>query len=211
MIQNKHSDTPENPTCLKPLLADSAVVFKKCTCCNLQYPKTTDYFLIKSKSNDYKWKVNEIYRSICKKCHYEKCAENQIIKRCKELNIKRSDWIKWKRINLMKNPIFKLKDESLKDLKRPLRARILKKIREENYIFTSIENYYNECAENRSKAQRKYEYEEKIIDYKIISEKMPDYYVANRLKKSIKEIPKEVIETKRLVIQLKRELKKQKL
>jgi len=181
---------------------------KKCTDCGKEYPKTLEYFLLKPIRKNYKWKVNEIYRSNCKTCWYEKTKEKRILKRCNEVGIKRNEWDKWKRDELLKKPIFQLKDERLKGLNRPLRARILRKIREENYIFTTIENYYKECSENISKAHRKYKYNtDSKLNNIVIKETLPDYYVANRLGKSLKEIPKEIIETKRLLITLKRELK----
>lgn len=184
------------------------IQLKKCTACNLELPKTLEYFLIKRKSKNYLSNVNEIYRSNCKKCWYKKTSEHRILKRCNELGIKRSDWDVWKRQDMLKKPIFQFKDERLKELARPLRARILKKIREENYVFTTIENYYKECTENRSQSQRVYNYNIKgKISKDLIKEILPDYYVAASMHKSIKEIPKEIIQTKRLLMQLKKELK----
>jgi hypothetical protein len=181
---------------------------KICTCCKLELPKTEGYFLLKSKRKNYKWKVNEIYRSNCKKCWYQKTSEQRILKRCNELGIERSEWDVWKREDMLKKPIFQMKDERLKDFERPLRRRILKKIREENYVFTTIENYYKECSENISKAHRKYNYNiAGKLNSDIISNEMPDYYIANRLKIPISELPKEIIETKRLLLKIKRELK----
>jgi hypothetical protein len=181
---------------------------KTCTSCKLDLPKTKDYFLLKSKRKNYKWEIKEIYRSNCKKCWYEKTAEQRILKRCKELNINREDWDIFKKENILKNPIFKLKDERLKGLNRPLRARILRKIREDNYIFTTIENYYEECSENKSNCQRIYNYNTKSkLTKEIIKETLPDYYVSATMGKSVKQVPKEFIDTKRLIIKLKRELK----
>ena len=37
---------------------------------------------------------------------------------------------------------------------------------------------------------------------------MPDYYIANRIGKPLKEINSHIIETKRLIIKIKRELNK---
>jgi len=182
--------------------------FKKCTCCNLEFPKTKDYFLLKPKRKNYKWKVYEIYRSQCKKCTYKNTNEKRILKKCNELLIKRDEWDDWKRKDKLKKPIFQFKDDRLKDFNRPLRARILRKIREENYIFTTVENYYKECLENKSNAQRKYSYSTVgKLSSDIIANEMPDYYIANRLKMPTSEIPKEIIETKRLLLKLKRTLK----
>lgn len=181
---------------------------KTCTNCKIEFPKTLEYFLLKPKRKDCKWKINEIYRSNCKKCWYQKTSEQRILKRCNELKIERHHWDNWKIQNMLKNPIFQFKDERLKEFKRPLRARILKKIQKENYVFTTIENYYKECTENKSQAQRIYDYNHKgKISKELIKEVLPDYYIAARMGKHIKEVPKEIIETKRLILQLKRELK----
>jgi len=181
---------------------------KTCTCCKKEYPKTEEYFLLKPIRKNYKWIVHEIFRSNCKKCTYKKSNENRIKKRCIELGIEIKDWDNFKKESLLNNPILQLKNEKLKGLKRSLRARILRKEREENYVFTTLEDYYKKCSENISKAQRKYKYNTNSkINNNIIRESLPDYYIANRLGKSLKDLPKEIIETKRLLITLKRELK----
>jgi hypothetical protein len=181
---------------------------KTCTKCKKELPKTLEYFLLKSKRKNCNWNIIEIYRSNCKKCWYQKTAEQRVLKRCNKLGIERIKWNEWKVQNMLKNPIFQFKDERLKEFKRPLRARILKKIQEDNYIFTTIENYYKECTENRSNSKRKYNYNiSGKITAEIIKEKLPDYYVVASMGKLIKEVPKEIIETKRLLMQLKRELK----
>jgi hypothetical protein len=155
---------------------------KKCTCCNLEFPKTEDYFLLKPKRKNYRWKVNEIYRSNCKKCWYQKTSEQRILKRCNELGIKRSEWGVWKREDMLKKPIFQMKDERLKDFERPLRSRILKKIREENYVFTTIENYYKDCSKNISKAQRKYSYSTtEKLNSNIITNEMLDHDIVKSI------------------------------
>ena len=194
----------ETPIVGMQCCTQAVIPVKKCGTCGVEYPKTDEYFFRKSKPK--KYKLKEIYREICKECHKKKTTESRIIKRCKELGIERKDWEEWKRKDLLSREIFQLKDERLKGLDRPIRARILRKIREDNYKFTTIENYYKECTINRSKVQRKYNYKCDTVTQEIIRNALPDYYVANRLKKRVKDLPKEVIETARLIIKLKREL-----
>jgi hypothetical protein len=177
---------------------------KICTKCKIEFPKTTKYFLLKSKRKNSKSKMINLFRESCKKCTYKQTSERRISKKCIELGINISDWESYKRNELLKRPIFKLKDENLKGIKRSIRARILRKSRNENFNFTTIQDYYNQCTINRSKSQRKYLYEEEVLNSQIISKSLPDYYIANRLKKKVSEIPKEMIETKRLIIKLKR-------
>ena len=88
---------------------------------------------------------------------------------------------------------------------------IMKKIKN-GYIFTNYEQYRIDCRKNVSQAIRKYDYGD--VDF-VPKEKrnktgfvnLTDGYIAFTLKAKVNEVPKEVIETKRLIIQLKRELK----
>ena len=177
---------------------------KKCTKCSKEFPENIKYFL---EIWNYK-KTKKVFRANCKKCFYKEVSENRVIKRCKEEGIERSEWEPFKRKQLMSNPIFKFKDERLKNIPRPTRARILRKIREEKYFFTTYENYKKDCSKNMSLAQRKYKYDGvDVLNTIIIRETMPDYYIASQMKMKLKDIPKEIIETKRLLLKLKRELK----
>ena len=176
---------------------------KQCTKCKKEFPATKKHFYHRLNYS----KTKKVCISQCKKCSNKQNFEIRVLKRCKEEGIERYEWGDFVRKQLMNRDIFKLKDERLKDIPRPMRCRILRKIREENYVFTTIKNYNKECSKNRSSSQRKYNYEADVLNDKIISKKMPDYYIANRLKMNLKDVPKEIIETKRILITLKRELK----
>lgn len=71
----------------------------------------------------------------------------------------------------------------------------------------NISKYKENWKKQYSKTRMKYD----LINFKTISEyhskELTDYYIAQRFRINIKEIPKEIIETKRLILQLKRELK----
>ena len=177
---------------------------RRCTKCNTNKDANTKNFHLKWNYS----KTEKVFRAKCKICFNKENIENRILKRCKEENIKRSEWKSFNREKLISRDIFKLKDERLKNIPRPTRARILRKIREDDYVFISYKQYKIDCSKNISLSQRKYKYDsEGVLNDKIISKEMPDYYIANRLKINLKEIPKEIIETKRLLIKLKRELK----
>ena len=170
---------------------------KTCTKCNRNLKETKNNF----------YKKKDRFRAKCKKCTNEQNNENRILKRCREEGIDRSEWDKFKRDRLMSRDMFKLKDERLKGIPRPVRARILRKMREENYVFTTIEDYKKHCSKVCSMSARKYKYNVDVVTDKVIMETMPDYYVANRLGMRLKDIPKEILETKRILLRLKREIK----
>lgn len=171
--------------------------FKICTKCKVKYPKSKKYFFKKSQNRNG-------LRAICKKCHKEDAVERKIQNRCKEEGILRSEWEEFKRKKLLERDIFQFKDERLKYYPRPLRARILRKIRN-GYNFTTLEQYYKD--DQRGKKNRKYNYKNNgKITRSDILENLPDYYVAGLLRKKVGDIPKEIIETKRLIVKIRREI-----
>jgi hypothetical protein len=171
---------------------------KTCSTCKQEFPETTEYFFLNSN--------HKSLRSNCKKCHGQIKVKKDREKKCKELGINIKDYETYKRNELLSRPIFQLKNEKLKGIPRSYRARILKKEREEGYVFTTFEQYKLDVLKIRSETQRKYNYKDCVkLSYEIIKDKLPDYYIANRFRKKLSELPKEMIETKRLIIQLKRE------
>ena len=119
---------------------------KCCTSCEEEKPETNIFWFKKAKNK-------EGFRSTCKTCVNNQNTENRILKRCKELGIDRCDWEVFIRKELMNRDIFKLKDDRLKDVPRPTRARILRKIREENYVFTTIEDYKKNALKTEVKVK----------------------------------------------------------
>jgi len=65
---------------------------KKCSCCQLFFPKTHEYFYTKSE------KYKNSFRLNCKKCSNKLTKERKIRKRCKELNCSIDDYAPaWKK------------------------------------------------------------------------------------------------------------------
>lgn len=187
----------------------SAFVLKKCTCCDLEFPKTEDYFFKKviKQQNKNGAAIYHSFRSICKSCNNKKSEANRIKKRCKEMNCDVSDYREnWKKqysetrtidieakktlTNGSYNHFIKNKKNTLKD-----------------YLF-SVENKIG-YKEMGIKKQKPIEHHKKYKKeyYKKDRTKLKDAYIANNiLGFKINEVPKEIIETKRLIIQLKKEL-----
>jgi hypothetical protein len=71
----------------------------------------------------------------------------------------------------------------------------------------NISKYRENWKKQYSKTRIKYDLINFKTKSKYHSKELTDYYIANRFRLKMKEIPKEMIQTKRLIIQLKRELK----
>lgn len=138
------------------IVMPSAFVLKKCTCCNLEFPKTEDYFFAKviKQQNKSGLAIYHSFRAICKSCNNKKGEANRIKKRCKEMNCDVSDY---------------------------------------------RENWKKQYSETRTK------YKTETTKSKYHSKNLTDTYI-KQLYRSVK-VPKEMIETKRLLIELKRTLK----
>lgn len=134
--------------------------FKKCKSCNLEFPKTKDYFFITSKKQQNKsgLAIYKVYKSVCKKCHGKQGNEIRIKNRCLEMNCNVSEY---------------------------------------------RDNWKKQYSKTRTKIFT--EKNQTVMKYHV--ENLTDTYIANRLKLSIKELPKEIIETKRLLLTIKREIK----
>ena len=210
MIQKQHSDTTETPTCLKPLLGDGAFL-KKCTCCNLEFPKTEQYFFarITKQQNKSGLAIYRSFRAVCKSCNNKKSEANRVKKRCKEMNCEVSDYKEnWKKQYSKTRTTTFIKEIS--HLPKGVQS-VIRKKKKDGYLFTNYEQYRIDCKKNISKVKRKYEYGN--LDF--VPKKtqtgikhLTDAYIALTLKAKVKYVPKEMIEFKRLTIQLKRELEK---
>jgi len=185
----------------------SAFVLKKCTCCNLEFPKTEDYFFAKviKQQNKNGLAIYHSFRAICKSCNNKKGEENRIKKRCKEMNCDVSNYREnWKKQYSETRTFVK----EISHLPKGVQSVIRKKIKE-GYVFTNYEQYRIDCRKNVSQVKRKYEYGNIDFVPKGIQtgiKYLTDGYIALTLKAKVKEVPKEMIEFKRLTIQLKREL-----
>ena len=201
------SNNTETPNLLKPLLGDCAFVLKKCTCCNLEFLKTNDYFFEKVIRQQIKsgLAIYHSFRAVCKSCHAKKGEANRIKKRCKEMNCDVSDYrVNWKKQYSETRTFVKEISHLPKGCQNVLRKKI-----KYGYVFTNYEQYRIDCRKNVSLSARKYDYGD--LDFvpkgtQTGIKYLTDGYIAMTLKAKVKEVPKEMIYFKRLTIQIKREL-----
>ena len=195
---------------------------KTCVNCKKEYPQNENYFFIKNvkqKLASGKIAVYKGFRSNCKKCQAIKSEEKRIEKRCKELDCNVSDYRKnWKKqytktrtIDAEAKDILSegqynhylnlLKDSSVKDLKSYLKHVEKSKQKRNKRIAHEVlskKKYFTK--EDKRIASRMYAKNEML--------RLTDAYVANVvMKKKISDLSPEIIQIKRLTIQLKRELK----
>lgn len=185
---------------------------KKCSECKKELPKTKEYFFTKRYKNQLKNKVVEYvcFRSTCKKCHSILSAEKQRLKRCKELGCTIENY---KEVYLKNIAEKHIKYPELKDIPKEKRGQILKFIRNglEYKSFDDYENYLKSVFDLRSIEKRKYDYGNvKRVTCDLANKKSMELLTDSRLALSmgfkVKDIPKEILEVKRNIILLKREI-----
>jgi hypothetical protein len=168
---------------------------KTCIDCKIEYPKTLEYFHKNGKG----------LISYCKKCN---------IKRIKEYRIKNPNHAKKTSFNYYQNNkeiiINKIKEYRInnKEKLNVKKKETSKKYRKNNR--ETIKEKAKKYRENNKEKAKEYREnnKEKFKQYhKNMCENLTDYYIKVRLKKTKEDIPNEIIETKRLTLQLKRELK----
>ena len=186
---------------------------KKCCACRKEFPKTTEYFFtrkIKQFNAKGELKIYDSFRSDCNKCRANKADIRRVKKRCKEMGCDVSEYReKWKEQyskTRIKNP--DLRNEGLNYQV----ANNISEWQKEGYVFTTYEQYRLDIRKKYSKSKRKYDYgdvdfipKDKANRRGIIN--ITDAYIALMLGYPVSEVPKDIIETKRLIIKLKRELK----
>lgn len=81
-MRNENMNLKQNSQSCKTRVMPSAFIFKQCTCCKLEFPKTTDYFFAKiiKQQNKKGLAVYHSFRSICKSCNNKKTEANRIKK-----------------------------------------------------------------------------------------------------------------------------------
>ena len=184
--------------------------FKICGNCKNEFPKTEDYFfkrIIKQKNINGSIVEYKSFRSMCKKCHANKTLEYTHKKRCDDLKCNIEDYNeKWKH----QYSETRTKFPDIKDIPYGKRGSVLEKLRT-GYKYSTYEQYKIDCRASVSKVKRKYDYGD--VDFVSIQERnrssiknLTDSYIALLLKKKVRDLPKEIIETKRLIIKLEREL-----
>lgn len=193
-----------------PCCTQAVIPVKKCGTCGVELPKTEEYFfkkIIKQKLAKGNVVTYNSFKSDCKKCHAKKGEQRRIKKRCKEMGCSVNDYeIYWKKQYTQT----RTKYPEISDYPKSVRGTIQKRIRN-GYKFTTYEKYKRDCRINVSKARRKHDYgdvdfapKEKLSRSGIIN--LTDGYIAATLKSKVGDLPKEIIEVKRLIIKLKREL-----
>jgi Holliday junction resolvase-like predicted endonuclease len=195
---------------------------KICCSCKKEYPKNKEYFFVKTSKEilaSGKIAIYKGFRSNCKKCHGIKGNQRRIKKRCKELDCNVSDYREnWKKqysetrtidliskkeltqgqynhfMKLIRNGFNINYKEYLVRVKLSKKEKINRLIK----IVLSKQKYFTK--EDKKLALRMYANNEK--------ERLTDAYVANMtMKCKISELTPEIIETKRNILKLKRELK----
>lgn len=196
--------------------------YKTCGTCKVEYPKNTQYFFarkIKQYNSKGELKIYDSFRSDCKKCAAKKGEKRRVIKRCKEMNCDISKYREnWKKQYSKTRTIDLYAKKHLTEGSYNHFKRLLKKDSSLNY-----ENYLKIIED--SKKQR----DKRIKDYVLSKQKyftkedkrlalrmyaknekdrLTDSYVANLVMRcKISDLTPEIIETKRIIIKLKRELK----
>ena len=179
---------------------------KVCGTCKIEFPKTEEYFFkrVIKQQNKSGFSVYYSFKSNCIKCHGKKGMALKIKKRCQEMNCEVSEYREnWKKQYSKTRTKY---IEEISHLPVGTRNTIMKKIHG-GYKFTNYEKYRLDWRKELSKSKRKYDYGN--LDFipkgtQAGIKNITDAYIALCLKKSVKEIPKEMIETKRLIIKLKR-------
>ena len=163
---------------------------KICVACNLEFPATTEFWHI-LKQGKYG------LRGKCKKCACEEERERRKSPERKEKH--RINMAKWK-----KNNPEKVLESSRKTYK--INAEKRKQEAKERYWRRKSEqekqHYY--LRSTKSREENRAHLRELYRSYRI---ELRNSYVACTMRMSVKDVTPEIIETKRLIIQLKRELK----
>lgn len=187
-------------------------IFKVCTSCKVEFKNNEENFFKKREKRKLasgEEKISFKLTATCKRCHGKDSAARHRKKMCKEMNCSIDDykenWTSRKNEARMNHP-------ELKHLSSSIRQRIGKMI-DNGYVFTTYEQYKKEYRIKMGKSKRKYDYGD--VDF--LTEEMhnksgivnlTDAYVAMTMHQKVSEVPKELIETKRVILKLKREFKK---
>lgn len=186
---------------------------KTCCTCEKEFPKTTDYFFKKTIKQKNKSGVATYYsfRSDCKTCHGKKGSKRRIKNRCLELECDVSKYREhWKKQYSETRTI----DTEAKNKLTKGQYNVYKKMLKDGVVNT-LEDYKSKVYKNKHSKPwlRKNHYSGKVFlseeerqrknnENKI--KNISDAYIVNYLGFKIADVPKEIIEQKRLIIKLKR-------
>ncbi len=194
---------------------------KTCSRCEESFPRTLEFFFSKKSYNKNKTISYAGFRSVCKTCHSKKTLDRNRQKRCKELNCSIEDYresylkgmgSKHKKYPYLDNVCIPLKEVET------IRKRIRK-----GYVFTSYDQYKKDqktWVHERLKEKSKYnDLPDGYMAYKdlptkllkeVIGKREPtEGTLANWLGYKTGQLPKEVLDTKRLIVAINKEAKNQ--
>jgi hypothetical protein len=188
---------------------------KTCGECNKDFPKTKDYIFVKviKQKNKSGFATYYSFRSTCKTCHGKKGNERRVKKRCKELDCNISNYRKnWKKqFSETRTIDMQAKKKLTRGQYSHYRRMVLKG------VASNVEEYRKEVFKNKNSKPwlRKFDYEGKVFltakervnkNNSMKIDNLTDIYITNMLGLKKGEVPNELIETKRLIIKIKREV-----
>lgn len=184
---------------------------KTCTKCGREFPATLEYFhsnskgglcsrckCCRNKQSVERYAENREHESLRHKKYREEHKEAESARSKKYRKKNKKHILAYQRAHYLKNK---------EDILAKRRERYQK-----NKEAVSIQGraYYQENRENISLRQKKYRIKNQerfSLRDKEKVENLPNYYVARYLGVGANELPQDVIETKRLIIQIRREIK----
>ena len=190
---------------------------KKCYGCSLVFPRTDEYFFKKKITNQLKNRIAVYWswRSLCKTCHGKKGNDLRVKKRCIELNCETHDYRKmWKaQFTATRSKDLEAKKILSKICKTKYQQFLLRLSKDnsltlDEYIKNVESNSYRlEMYKNKTKSKEHHRLYRNEY-YKKDRLKLKDAYVCNNvLGLKVNEVPEEIIEMTRLLVELKREIK----
>lgn len=201
----------------KPVRSD----VKICCSCGVSKPRTDEYFFKKKVFNRSKTREYWSFRSNCKKCHGKKGTEKKRLKKIIEYGCSKEDyetvWRKKTGESNRKYPYLWNSDIPDKD------RRSLYRLINNGYVFVSYEKYKEDKKEIRREHNKRnskfkdipdgfYKWSEvpKNIKNKILITREPsDSKLSNWLGYKVGEVPKEVLDVKRIIYKITREIQNQ--
>jgi len=188
-----------------------AMKTKICSTCGVEFPKTERYFFkktIKEINARGEIVIYNSFRSECKTCHSKKGNIRRIKKRVKEMGCNFDQYREYWKKQYSKT---RTKHPEIQHLPESIKRNLYILIKSEGYKFTTLEQYKKDGKIRVSKSRRKYDYGD--VDFVPQQEKnrcgiknLTDGYIAATLQSKVGGLPKEIIETKRNILKLKRAL-----
>jgi len=196
---------------------------KCCNHCKTTLPLTDEYFYKKITKkgtiiNGYAIRTDSIsFKHICKSCHNKDNREREVKKIMIKHNLKsKEELLELKKNNFKQSGIKRQKYPYPEDCVTIAQRKRYRSILDMGYNPETYSEEWKKKWFESTKAKRKYnygpEYENKKVPGKLINKEcrkvLTDGVVCNIMRKSVKDLPKEIIEIKRTIILLKREIRK---